>query len=278
MSECNHDCGSCSKSCSERIEKITTNEKSKVRHVIGVLSGKGGVGKSFVSSLLAVELRKRGYNVGVLDADITGPSIPQAFGIEEPAMGENGMIYPAMTKTGISVISSMMFLEHKEDPIVWRGVMLGEMVKQFYHDVFWDDVDFMVVDMPPGTGDVALTTFQYLPVDAIVIVTSPQELVSTIVEKAVKMANMMNIPILGLVENMSYIECPCCQQHIEIFGKSHVEEVAKHYNLPVLARLPLCPDFVSLADTGKVEMVDASSYLENLLETVTKLDVEEEKQ
>ena len=276
MSECNHDCSTCTQNCSERkIEKITTNEQSKVRHVIGVLSGKGGVGKSFVSALLASELRKRNYNVGVLDADITGPSIPQAFGIDTPAMGENGMVYPAITKTGISVISSSMFLQHKEDPIIWRGVMLGEMVKQFYHDVYWNDVDFLVVDMPPGTGDIALTTFQFLPVDAIVIVTSPQDLVSTIVQKAVRMATMMDVPILGLVENMAYVECPCCNEKIEIYGKSHVQEVADAYGYDVLARIPLRADNAALADQGKVEFIDGD-FLSTLVDRVEELDNKEE--
>lgn len=276
MGECNHDCSTCTQNCSERkIEKITTNEQSKVRHVIGVLSGKGGVGKSFVSALLASELRKRNYNVGVLDADITGPSIPQAFGIDTPAMGENGMVYPAITKTGISVISSSMFLQHKEDPIIWRGVMLGEMVKQFYHDVYWNDVDFLVVDMPPGTGDIALTTFQFLPVDAIVIVTSPQDLVSTIVQKAVRMATMMDVPILGLVENMAYVECPCCNEKIEIYGKSHVKEVADAYGYDVLARIPLRADNAALADQGKVEFIDGE-FLSTLVDRVEELDNKEE--
>lgn len=276
MSECNHDCSSCNQECGERkIEKITTNEKSKVRRVIGVLSGKGGVGKSFVSALLASELRKRNYNVGILDADITGPSIPQAFGIDIPAMGENGLVYPAISKTGISIISSSMFLQHKEDPIIWRGVMLGEMVKQFYHDVYWDDVDFLIVDMPPGTGDVALTTFQFLPVDAIVIVTSPQDLVSTIVQKAVRMTTMMDIPILGLVENMAYVECPCCKEKIEIYGKSHVQEVADAYGYDVLARIPLKADNAALADEGKVEFINAD-FLSSLVDAVEKVKEKEE--
>ncbi len=276
MSECNHDCSSCNQECGERkIEKITTNEKSKVRRVIGVLSGKGGVGKSFVSALLASELRKRNYNVGILDADITGPSIPQAFGIDTPAMGENGLVYPAISKTGISIISSSMFLQHKEDPIIWRGVMLGEMVKQFYHDVYWDDVDFLIVDMPPGTGDVALTTFQFLPVDAIVIVTSPQDLVSTIVQKAVRMTTMMDIPILGLVENMAYVECPCCKEKIEIYGKSHVQEVADAYGYDVLARIPLKADNAALADEGKVEFINAD-FLSSLVDAVEKVKEKEE--
>ncbi len=275
MSECNHDCSSCQQNCEERkIEKITTNALSKVRRVIGVLSGKGGVGKSFVAALLASELRKKGFNVGVLDADITGPSIPQAFGIDEPAMGENGMIYPALSKGGINIISSNMFLEHREDPIIWRGVMLGEMVKQFYHDVYWKDIDFMVVDMPPGTGDVALTTFQYLPMDALVIVTSPQELVSTIVQKAVRMAEMMEIPILGLVENMSYVECPHCHEHLHIYGPSHVEEIASQYQLPVLAKIPLREDLALLTDAGDVEKIEGD-FLKDLVAAVEKIKAKE---
>lgn len=268
MSGCSHDCSTCGQNCSERtIEKITTNEMSKVHRVIGVLSGKGGVGKSFVSALLASELNKKGYNVGVLDADITGPSIPQAFGINTPAMGENGLIYPALTAHGISVISSSMFLEHREDPIIWRGVMLGEMVKQFYHDVYWKDIDYMVVDMPPGTGDVALTTFQYLPMDALIIVTSPQELVSTIVQKALKMAEMMNIPVLGLVENMSYVECLKCHEHIHIFGPSHVDEIAAQYQLPVLSRIPLREDLAHLTDNGRIEDINGD-FISDLVQTV----------
>lgn len=276
MSECNQDCSHCSQDCGERkIEKITTNEMSKVKRVIGVLSGKGGVGKSFVASLLASELRKRKHEVGILDADITGPSIPSAFGIEDKAMGENQMIYPALTKSGISLISSSMFLEHKEDPIIWRGVMLGEMVKQFYHDVYWKDIDYMVVDMPPGTGDVALTTFQYLPVDAIIIVTSPQELVSTIVQKAVRMAEMMDIPILGLVENMAYVECPDCHQKIAIYGPSHVQEVAEQYHLPILAKIPLRADLAKCADEGNIEGIDAT-FLRDLVDVVEAMPTKEE--
>lgn len=266
--ECNHNCGSCSQSCDHRIEKAKLNEYSKVKKIIGVISGKGGVGKSLVSSLLASGLAKKGHRVGILDADITGPSIPKSFGIKEKATGENGIIYPAISKLGIQIMSANMLLENEDDPIIWRGPMIGDLVKQFYTDVLWLNVDYMVVDMPPGTGDVALTTFQYLPVDGIIIVTSPQDLVAGIVRKAIKMANEMNVPILGLVENMSYVECPKCVEKIYIYGQSHVDVIAKQFGLSVLGKIPLREDISQLVDKGEVEDID----LNNLDDAITKIE------
>lgn len=271
MSECSHNCESCGQSCDHRIEKAKLNDSSKVKKIIGVISGKGGVGKSLVSSLLASELCKQGFRVGVLDADITGPSIPKAFGIKQKAVGENNLIYPARSEMGIQIMSANMLLEHEDDPIIWRGPMIGDLVKQFYTDVFWHDVDFMVVDMPPGTGDVALTTFQYLPVDGIVIVTSPQDLVADIVKKAINMAEAMNVKVLGLVENMSYLVCPDCGKHIEIYGKSQTEKIAKQFNLDVLATLPIRPDIASAVDCGQVESIDMTQELAMLTSVVKKI-------
>ena len=230
MSEnCNHDCSSCGEACASRDPKSFLEKphaESSIRKVIGVVSGKGGVGKSMVSSLLAANFQKKGYHTAVMDADITGPSIPKAYGINEKATGDEHAIYPVVSKSGIQVMSVNLLLEDATDPVIWRGPVIAGTVKQFWQDVVWKDVDYMFVDMPPGTGDVPLTVFQTIPVDGIVIVTSPQELVSMIVGKAVKMAQMMNIPIIGIIENMSYVECPDCGKAIEIFGKSHVDEVA----------------------------------------------------
>lgn len=259
MSECTHDCSTCSSNCDGKkpesfIEK--PNELSKIGKVIGIVSGKGGVGKTLVSSLLAVSMQRHGKNVGVLDADITGPSIPKAFGIKEKAQGtELGMI-PVKSKMGIDVMSVNLLLENDTDPVVWRGPVIAGVVKQFWTDVIWKDIDYLFVDMPPGTGDVPLTVFQTIPVNGIVIVTSPQELVSMIVEKAVKMAKMMNIPIIGIIENMSYLECPDCKKKIEVFGKSNIDKVAMEYGIPVLARIPICPDLASVCDKGVVELFE----------------------
>ena len=270
MADCNGKCSACGQTCDRRIEKAKLNELSKVKKIIGVISGKGGVGKSLISSLIACELSKIGNRVAILDADITGPSIPKSFGITEKAMGEEGIIYPALSKTGIQIMSANLLLANDDDPIIWRGPMIGDLVKQFYTDVLWHNVDYMVIDMPPGTGDVALTTFQYLPVDGIIIVTSPQDLVSTIVKKAIKMASEMNIPILGLVENMSYVECPTCQEKIYIYGKSHIDEVAKEFNLEVLGKLPLREDIARLVDEGEVEDIKVD-YLSNAIEKIKLL-------
>ena len=257
MSECTHDCSSCSANCASRQNPQDFHEPphqlSRIKKVIGVVSGKGGVGKSMTSALLAVEMRRRGYRVGVLDADITGPSIPKLFGIHGRALGDENGIWPIQSRTGIDVMSVNLLLENEEDPVVWRGPVIAGAVKQFWQEVIWKDVDFLFVDMPPGTGDVPLTVFQTLPVDGIVVVTSPQELVSMIVGKAVKMAQMMNIPILGVVENMSYLVCPDCGKKIPVFGDSHLEETAGKYGVKVLAKMPLDPQLTACADGGAIE-------------------------
>ena len=263
MAECNHDCSNCSQAgnCSDQIQKAKLNDRSHIKKIVGVLSGKGGVGKSYITSLLAVYLNRQGYKVGIMDADITGPSIPKAFGIKDKAYGEDGLIFPLLSKGGIKVISANCLLENESDPIVWRGPLLGGLIKQFYEDVLWEDLDYLLIDMPPGTGDVALTIFQQLPVDDLIIVTSPQDLVSLIVTKAIKMANMMNIKVLGVIENMSYIRCPDCGKEIKLFGESHLEEFAKEMNFDILAKLPLVSDNTVLVDKGKVEMVSLDEIL-----------------
>lgn len=258
MADCNHDCGSCGMDCSERqenpgIQKAPMNSMSNVKKVIGVVSGKGGVGKSSITSLLATAAQKQGFKTAVLDADITGPSIPKAFGIHDKAQGNGEVLLPVITKTGIKTMSINLLLENDTDPVVWRGPILGGVVEQFWSDVVWGDVDYMFVDMPPGTGDVALTVYQSLPVDGIIIVTSPQELVSMIVEKAVKMANMMNIPVVGLVENMSFFKCPDCGKEYSIFGESHISEIAKQYGIENLVRLPLDSAVAKACDMGTIE-------------------------
>lgn len=258
MADCNHDCASCSEKegCGEyEIPKAKLNDRSKIKRIIGVLSGKGGVGKSYITSLIATYLKRNGHSVGILDADVTGPSIPKAFGIKEKATGEDHLIYPLETKTGIKIISANCLLENDSDPIIWRGPLLGNLVRQFYEDVLWEDLEYLLIDMPPGTGDVALTIFQMLPVDDLIIVTSPQDLVSLIVTKAIKMAEMMNINILGVVENMSYIDCPDCHKHISLFGESHLEAFAKELHFNILGKLPLVPSNATLVDNGKIEEV-----------------------
>ena len=271
---CTHDCSSCGESCSSRTEPQDLHEKlhdkSSVKKVIGVISGKGGVGKSLVTSTLAVMMNRRGYKTAVLDADITGPSIPKAFNIHTRAMGNDEGIYPVTTETGIDLMSINLLLNNETDPVIWRGSLISGTVKQFWTDVIWENEDFMFVDMPPGTGDVALTVFQSIPVDGIIIVTSPQDLVSMIVAKAVKMAQMMNIPILGIVENMSYFMCPECGKKHHIYGESKIEEIAEQYNTKVLAKLPINPDLASLIDQGKVEMFDCDC-MENAANEVEKL-------
>lgn len=230
-----------------------THRLNKIKHVIGVVSGKGGVGKSSVTSMLALEASKRGFKVGILDADITGPSIPKAFGICEQAYGTEEGIIPAKSKTGIKIMSINLLLEDPEQPVLWRGPILGNMVTQFWTDVIWGEVDYLFVDMPPGTGDVPLTVFQSLPLTGIVVVTAVQDLVSMIVGKAIHMAHQMNVPILGLVENMSYFVCPNCQERHYIFGESHIDEVSQKYGTPVLAQIPLNPDIARLCDNGAIE-------------------------
>ena len=273
MSECTHDCSTCGSSCGERTEPQSLlqplNSASRVGKVIAVVSGKGGVGKSMVTSMLAVLMQRRGYKTAILDADITGPSIPRLFGVKGPATGDGESINPVTSRTGIEIMSINLLLEDPEAPVVWRGPVIAGAVKQFWQEVVWD-VDFLFVDMPPGTGDVPLTVFQTLPVDGIVIVSSPQELVGMIVGKAVQMAQMMHVPILGLVENMSYVQCPDCGKHINVFGDSHVDEIAAKYQLPVLAKMPIDPELAKEADAGMIE-VFAGEYLDNAAQTVAKL-------
>ena len=256
MSECTHNCSTCSSNCSDRTEPQSLlkklHEGSRVGKVYGVVSGKGGVGKSMITSQLAVLMRRLGYKVGVLDADITGPSIPKAFGVHERASGGENVIYPSETESGIELMSINLLLENESDPVVWRGPVIGGVVQQFWTDVLWD-VDFLFVDMPPGTGDVSLTVFQSIPLDGIIIVASPQELVSMVVEKAVKMAEMMEIPIIGLVENMSYVACPDCGKKIYLFGEGKTEEAAKRHGLPLLAQMPIEPKLAALVDAGRIE-------------------------
>lgn len=262
MSECSHDCGSCSASCSERKPEsliAKPHELSNIKKVIGIVSGKGGVGKSMVTCMSAVLMNRRGYNTAVLDADITGPSVPNAFGLHEKAQGTEDAIYPVVTKKGIKVMSVNLLLPDETDPVVWRGPIIAGTAKQFWTDVIWDDVDYMFVDMPPGTGDVPLTVFQSIPLDGIIVVTSPQELVSMIVGKAVKMAEMMNVPIIGLVENMSYAVCPDCGKQIKVFGDSHIEETANKFGLKVLAKLPIDPECAKLVDTGMLELMETTA-------------------
>ncbi|MDD7004573.1 MAG: Mrp/NBP35 family ATP-binding protein [Eubacteriales bacterium] len=261
MSECSHDCSSCGqKDCGSReIPKEQLNEFSRVKKVIGIVSGKGGVGKSLVTSMMASATNKRGFNTAVLDADITGPSIPRMFGIKEHALGDGkNHIFPCRSSNGVDIMSINLLLESDTDPVVWRGPVIAGVVKQFWTEVVWKDIDYMYVDMPPGTGDVPLTVFQSLPVDGIIVVTSPQSLVSMVVAKAVRMAELMNIPILGIVENMSYFTCPDCGREIKVFGDSHVEEIATTYGIPLLARLPIDPAAAAACDSGKVESIDTA--------------------
>ena len=264
MSEqCTHNCETCGVDCASRSSaqkqqdfKVNAHPLSNIKKVIAVVSGKGGVGKSLVTSLLAVNMNRAGKHSAILDADITGPSIPKLFGIHGKALGNEDGILPCKSKTGIDVMSINLLLENDTDPVVWRGPVIAGTVKQFYTDVIWRDVDFMFVDMPPGTGDVPLTVFQSLPIAGIVVVTSPQDLVSMIVEKAVNMARMMNIPVLGIVENMSYYECPHCGERSEIFGRSHIDETAHRFNIPAAARLPINPKLAAASDAGLIEIYE----------------------
>ena len=274
MSEhCDHHCESCGENCPSRTEpqnfQAKPHESSNIKNVIAVVSGKGGVGKSLITSLLAVQLNLKGCNTAILDADITGPSIPKTFGIHHRATGSEEGIIPIKSKSGISIMSVNLLLENETDPVVWRGPILAGTVKQFWSDVIWNDVDFMLVDMPPGTGDVPLTVFQSLPVKGIIVVTSPQELVFMIVEKAVKMARMMNIPILGLVENMSWFECPECHTRHYIYGKSSVEDVAAKFSIPQVVRLPVNPEMAKNCDSGKIEDLDDNN-LESMADFLIK--------
>ena len=277
MSENNKSCSEgCSKEscegCSHNKESLIekTNEFNSIKKVIGIVSGKGGVGKSIVTSMLAVLMNRKGYKSAVLDADITGPSIPRIFGIKEKAQGSEIGLFPAKSKTDIGIMSVNLLLENDTDPVVWRGPIIAGTVKQFWTDVLWGDVDYMFIDMPPGTGDVPLTVFQSIPVDGIIIVTSPQELVSMIVEKAVKMAQMMDIPILGLVENMSYFKCPDCGKEISIFGESHIERIAADNNITNIAKLPINPKIAAACDKGVIELFDGN-WLDNIADNFEKM-------
>ena len=261
MSEtCTHDCSSCGEQCSERTEaqsfQVAPHSMSSIKKVIGVVSGKGGVGKSLLTAMLAVGMHNRGCKTGILDADITGPSIPKMFGLTQKATGTEYGILPVRSRTGIDIMSLNLLIDDATEPVVWRGPIIAGTVQQFWTDVIWEDVDYLFVDMPPGTGDVPLTVFQSLPVDGIVVVTSPQDLVSMIVAKAVKMAKMMDIPILGIVENMSYVECPDCGKKINIYGESKIEQVAAEYGLDVLAQLPIAPRIAAACDNGEIEQIN----------------------
>ena len=270
MSEnCNHDCSNCASKCSEATDfRVKQNERSNIKKVIGVVSGKGGVGKSLVTSLLSVSSAKNGFSTAILDADITGPSIPKAFGITEKATCiDDKFLNPVISDFGVKIMSINLLLENDTDPVVWRGPVIAGVVKQFWQDVVWEDVDYMFVDMPPGTGDVPLTVFQSLPLDGIIIVTSPQELVSMIVEKAAKMANLMNVPILGIVENLSYFECPDCNTKHYIFGESKIDQIAKDFNINKVVKLPINPVFASLCDKGLIEQVD-KKVLDNVFNLI----------
>lgn len=259
MSECTHDCSTCGEACADRKPESmleAPNSLSEIKKVIAVVSGKGGVGKSLVTSLLAVSMQREEKKVGILDADITGPSIPKVFGIHEKATGNEAGIFPVKSKMDIDIMSVNLLLENETDPVVWRGPIIAGTVKQFWTEVVWSDKDYLFIDMPPGTGDVPLTVFQSIPVDGIVIVTSPQELVSMIVEKAVKMANMMNIPVLGIVENMSYFECPNCHEKHAIFGDSHIEEIAAKYDIKNVAKIPMNAKLAAACDKGMIELFE----------------------
>ena len=257
MSECTHDCSTCGENCASRVEDFrkSLHEGSSVKKVIAVVSGKGGVGKSLVTSLMASEMQRRGYNAAVLDADITGPSIPKSFGVTEHARGTQEYLLPVTTHTGLQLMSINLILENETEPVVWRGPVIAGAVTQFWTDVLWTDVDYMFVDLPPGTGDVPLTVFQSLPIDGVIIVTTPQDLVGMIVAKAVNMANMMNVPVLGLVENMSYFKCPDCGKEHAIFGESKVEQIAREFGIKHTARLPIDPVIAAMVDAGEVESV-----------------------
>ena len=264
--QCDQNCSSCASTCSSAQgesapqapvdNKAKLNEYSSVKKVIGIVSGKGGVGKSLVTSMMAARMRRGGYETAILDADLTGPSIPKAFGVKERAKGSDNGLFPVVTQQGTRLMSINLLLENESDPVVWRGPIIASTVTQFWTDVLWSDVDFMFIDMPPGTGDVPLTVFQSLPVDGLIIVTSPQELVSMIVSKAVKMAEMMNIPIVGIVENMSYFKCPDCEKEYKIFGESNIDNIAGEHNLKVLAKLPIEPKIASSCDNGVIELYD----------------------
>ena len=266
---CSSNCESCKSETSPTNTDFSAkpHELSRIKKVIGVISGKGGVGKSLVTSMLAVLMQREGYQTAILDADITGPSIPNIFGIHKKADGDENGLYPVVSKMGTEIMSVNLLLENESDPVIWRGPVIAGVVKQFWSEVIWNDVDYMFVDMPPGTGDVPLTVFQSIPLDGVIIVTSPQQLVSMIVSKAVKMAEEMNIPILGIIENMSYVKCPDCNKEFKIYGESHIDEIAKKYGIEVLAKLPIDPQLAKLCDNGCFELFEGD-YLKDMVEKI----------
>ena len=280
MSECTHDCSTCGQNCGQRTEPESLlqkpHEQSHIKKVIGVCSGKGGVGKSMVTSLLAVTMQRMGLKVGILDADITGPSIPREFGLKQKAEGNDTGIFPVRTTTGIDVMSLNLLLPNDSDPVAWRGPIIAGAVTQFWTDVIWGDKDVLFIDMPPGTGDVMLTVCQSIPVDAAVLVSTPQELVGMIVEKSIKMVDMLNIPVIGLVENMSYIECPDCGKKTEVFGESHVDAIAKQYGIPHTAALPIDRKLAASADKGMIELTNGD-WLDEIANAIDALPAREHK-
>lgn len=280
MSECTHDCSTCGQNCGQRTEPESLlqkpHEQSHIKKVIGVCSGKGGVGKSMVTSLLAVAMQRMGLKVGILDADITGPSIPREFGLKQKAEGNDTGIFPVRTTTGIDVMSLNLLLPNDSDPVAWRGPIIAGAVTQFWTDVIWGDKDVLFIDMPPGTGDVMLTVCQSIPVDAAVLVSTPQELVGMIVEKSIKMVDMLNIPVVGLVENMSYVQCPDCGKKIEVFGESHVNEIAKQYGIPHTAALPIDRKLAASADKGMIELTNGN-WLDEIANAIDQLQPRERK-
>ncbi len=272
--DCNQNCSTCSEECDERKTKKSDliekpHELSNIKKVIGVVSGKGGVGKSLITSMLAVLTKRQGFNTAILDADITGPSIPKTFGLTQKAEGSELGLFPVKSRTGIDIMSINLLLENDTNPVVWRGPLIAGTVKQFWTDVIWGDIDYMFIDMPPGTGDVPLTVFQSLNIDGIIVVTSPQELVSMIVSKAVKMAEMMEVPILGIVENMSYVKCPDCEKEIKVFGESNIEKIAKEHNISLYAQLPIDPKIATACDKGMIELFDGT-WLDNMVKVLTE--------
>ena len=280
MSECTHDCSTCGQSCGQRTEPESLlqkpHEQSHIKKVIGVCSGKGGVGKSMVTSLLAVAMQRMGLKVGILDADITGPSIPREFGLKQKAEGNDTGIFPVRTTTGIDVMSLNLLLPNDSDPVAWRGPIIAGAVTQFWTDVIWGDKDVLFIDMPPGTGDVMLTVCQSIPVDAAVLVSTPQELVGMIVEKSIKMVDMLNIPVIGLVENMSYVQCPDCGKKISVFGESHVDAIARQYGIPHTAALPIDRKLAASADKGMIELTNGN-WLDEIANAIDELPAREHK-
>ena len=276
MAECSHNCSTCSSKCSKADLLAPANSASNVKKVIGVVSGKGGVGKSIVTSMLAVTMQRLGYKCAILDADITGPSIPKAFGLKAAVEGDDNGMIPPTTTSGIDIMSVNLLLEDESRPVIWRGPVIAGTVKQFWSNTIWHDIDYMFIDCPPGTGDVPLTVFQSIPLDGIVIVSTPQDLVSMIVSKAANMAQMMNIPVYGLVENMSYVKCPDCGKEIKVFGESHIEDIAENFGYDLLARIPIDPKLTALIDKGWIEMMD-NDYLDVAAQIIEKRSGSAEK-